>query len=62
MAAGDRQGKEVGVDAAAQLDYWRVFLTSREAAIRELQAHGYEVMIDCFIDGGPVVYWTCRLS
>jgi hypothetical protein len=43
-------------DAASQLDYWCVFLTSREAAIRELQARGYEVMIDCFIDQGPVVY------
>jgi hypothetical protein len=43
-------------DAAAQLDYWCVFLTTREAAIRELQARGYEVMIDCYIDEGPVVY------
>ncbi len=43
-------------DAAAQLDYWCVFLTNREAAIRELQTRGYEVMIDCFIDEGPVVY------
>ena len=43
-------------DAAAQLDYWCVFLTNREAAIRELQARGYEVMIDCYIDEGPVAY------
>jgi hypothetical protein len=43
-------------DAAAQLDYWRVFLKSRETAIRELQERGYDVMIDCFIDEGPVVY------
>jgi hypothetical protein len=43
-------------DAAAQLDYWCVFLNSREAAIRELQTRGYELMIDCFIDEGPVVY------
>jgi hypothetical protein len=41
-------------DAAAQLDYWCVFLTNREATIRELQAHGYEVLIYCFIDEGPV--------
>jgi hypothetical protein len=37
-------------DAAAQLDYWCVFLNS------ELQTRGYELMIDCFIDEGPVVY------
>jgi Domain of unknown function (DUF4279) len=43
-------------DAASQLDYWCVFLTSREPAIRELQERGYDVMIDCFIDEGPVVY------
>ena len=43
-------------DAAAQLDYWCVFLVNREAAIRELQARDYEVMIDCYIDEGPVVY------
>jgi Domain of unknown function (DUF4279) len=43
-------------DAAAQLEYWCVFLMRREAAIRELQARGYELMIDCFIDEGPVVY------
>lgn len=27
-----------------------------EAGIRELRARGYDVMIDCFIDEGPVVY------
>jgi hypothetical protein len=43
-------------DAAAQLDYWCVFLTNRETAVRELQALGYEVRIDCLIDEGPVVY------
>jgi hypothetical protein len=43
-------------DAASQLDYWCVFLTSRATAIRELQARGYDVMIDCLIDEGPVVY------
>ncbi len=43
-------------DAAAQLDYWGVFLMRRELAIRELQARGYELLIDCFIDEGPVVY------
>ena len=42
--------------AEAQLDYWCVFLVNREAAIRELQACDYEVMIDCFIDEGSVVY------
>jgi hypothetical protein len=43
-------------DAEAQLDYWCVFLTSREAAIRKLQARGFEVVLDCFVDEGPVVY------
>ena len=43
-------------DAAAQLEYWCAFLMSREAAVRELQAHGYEVMVDCYIDEGPIVY------
>jgi hypothetical protein len=43
-------------DAAAQLEYWCAFLTSREAAVRELQAHCYEVMVDCYIDEGPIVY------
>jgi hypothetical protein len=43
-------------DAAAQLEYWCAFLTSREAAVRELRAHGYEVMVDCYIDEGPIVY------
>ncbi|MGC2495612.1 DUF4279 domain-containing protein [Candidatus Binatus sp.] len=43
-------------DATAQLDYWCVFLMRHEAGIRELRARGYDVMIDCFIDEGPVVY------
>jgi uncharacterized protein DUF4279 len=43
-------------DAAAQLEYWRAFLVSRGGAIRELQSLGYEIMVDCFIDEGPVVY------
>ena len=50
------QEKRWSWDAAAQLDYWCVFLTSREPVIRELQQRGYDVMIDCFIDEGPVVY------
>src|SRR5579862_7259500 len=43
-------------DTAAQLEYWCAFLTSREAAIRELQALGYKLVVDCYIDEGPVVY------
>jgi hypothetical protein len=50
------QEKKWSWDAEAQLDYWCVFLTTREAAIRELQGRGYEVILDCFLDEGPVVY------
>ena len=48
--------KQWSWDKVAQLEYWCAFLMSREVAIRELQARGYEVKLDCFVDEGPIVY------
>jgi len=43
-------------DTSAQLEYWSDFLKVRQRSLYELQARGYETLIDCFVDEGPVVF------
>jgi hypothetical protein len=44
------------LEVEAQIEYWCQLLMAHMSALDELQAAGCEVIIDCYISSGPVIY------